>query len=68
LLNGIDSMLRSRRRLLRDRRQLLESLRAYEAGEIGGVLGEGDDHFIESIRRRLESINAELEAYGASRD
>ena len=46
--------------MLRDRKKLLDSLRAFKAGEIVSVLGEGDDHFIRSIERRLEALNAQL--------
>ena len=50
--------------MLRDRRKLQDSLRAYRAGEIPAVAGEGEGHFIESIERRLRSLNAELRAKG----
>jgi hypothetical protein len=46
--------------MLRDRRKLLDSLRAYRAGEILAVEGEGEGHFIESIERRLKALNADL--------
>ena len=52
--------------MLRDRRKLQDSLRAYRAGEIPAVAGEGEGHFIESIERRLRSLNAELRAMEAA--
>jgi hypothetical protein len=51
---------RSRQRMLRDRKKLHDSLRAYKAGEIPAIEGEGERHFIESIERRLKSLNGEL--------
>ena len=57
-------MFRSRRRLLRDRRQLLETLQAYEAGEISGLPGEGG----RSFHREYQAPAGEREcrAWGAS--
>ena len=52
--------------MLRDRRKLQDSLRAYRAGEIPAVAGEGEGHFIVSIERRLRSLNAELRAMEAA--
>jgi hypothetical protein len=53
-------MPRSRQRILRDRKKLLDSLRAYKAGDIVGVAGEEAGHFIASIERRLATLNALL--------
>ncbi len=52
--------------MLRDRRKLQDSLRAYRAGEIPAVAGEGERHFIESIERRLKALNADLRAIESS--
>ena len=46
--------------MLRDRKKLLDSLRAYKAGEIPAIAGEEERHFIESIERRLRALNADL--------
>jgi hypothetical protein len=46
--------------MLRDRKKLLDSLRAYREGEIPAVAGEEEHHFIESIERRLKALNADL--------
>jgi hypothetical protein len=46
--------------MLRDRKKLVDSLRAYKAGEIPRMPGEGEDHFVKSIERRLDALNSEL--------
>jgi len=46
--------------MLRDRKKLLDSLRAYKAGEIIGVPGEEEAHFIKSIERRIETLDTQL--------
>jgi hypothetical protein len=52
--------------MLRDRKKLLDSLRAYRAGEIPAMEGEGERHFIESIERRLKALNADLRRMDAA--
>jgi hypothetical protein len=53
-------MPRSRQRILRDRKKLLDSLRAYKAGDIAGFPGEEEGHFIASIERRVATLNVLL--------
>lgn len=57
---------RSRQRMVRDRKKLLDSLRAYKAGEIPAMEGEGARDFIESIERRLKALNADLRRMDAA--
>jgi hypothetical protein len=52
--------------MLRDRKKLLDSLRAYRDGEIPAVAGEEERHFIESIERRLKAVNADLRGLEAA--
>lgn len=52
--------------MLRDRKKLLDSLRAYKAGEIPAMEGEGARDFIESIERRLKALNADLRRMDAA--
>jgi len=52
--------------MLRDRKKLLDSLRAYKAGEIPAMEGEGARDFIQSIERRLKALNADMRRMDAA--